>query len=297
MQFMNAEVQTLFFEIHRERRKKRDIALVEASDEHREKLDKCLDLIVCHHPDVWSRGTGLLLIAPKNRGYVESQKRALCWRSESHSEHNYMRYYTPHEDEHIGFFIRKTMEYYDRVRCFLCESEFEDNTLSPETHEIIEYVENNILQEFQNYFLESEISRRRGIRTYGIEFDYHRSITKNCYDQQILDQIEEYARSDLVCDPLRNVLLDNFPDILDNEHVPRQLSFEDYETDVYTDPDFPDHLPELIKSTGECIVCYTEGDVLEWPCHSSHVMCENCTNKIFVQNPLCPFCRKHIWLD
>jgi hypothetical protein len=50
-------------------------------------------------------------------------------------------------------------------------------------------------------------------------------------------------------------------------------------------------LHTLEKCLGECSVCYTEGTLLEWPCHKSHVICEECTNKIIKQKSLCPICR------
>ena len=302
MQFMNAQVQSLFFEAHRERRKKRDIALVEASDEHREKLDKCLDIIICHHPDTWSHGTGVLLIAPVNRGNTDSQKRAINLRLDSKTEHSYRRYYIQYEDDNIGFFIRKTIEYRDRMRNFLCDLEIEGSSFAIERQDIFDYVENNILSEFENFSLQAELPRRKGIRLYGVEFDYYRSISKNFDDYQVLEQIEDFLRSDRICNPIRSVLLNIFPNILDNEPVARELAFEydggDFYDEFYNyDQNFPNHLPELVKSTGECLVCYTEGDVLEWPCHSSHTFCKKCTDQIFLRNALCPFCRKHIWLS
>jgi len=50
-------------------------------------------------------------------------------------------------------------------------------------------------------------------------------------------------------------------------------------------------IPQLIKSTGECVVCLTEGTVLEWPCHNSHVTCEGCIVKIIARDSKCPLCR------
>jgi len=47
----------------------------------------------------------------------------------------------------------------------------------------------------------------------------------------------------------------------------------------------------LIKSKGECVVCYNEGDVFEWPCHKSHIVCEDCTIAITTCTSLCPLCR------
>lgn len=51
----------------------------------------------------------------------------------------------------------------------------------------------------------------------------------------------------------------------------------------------------LVSSIGECTVCYNEGNVLEWPCHKSHITCETCTVKINKQYKSllsCPSCRE-----
>ena len=50
-------------------------------------------------------------------------------------------------------------------------------------------------------------------------------------------------------------------------------------------------IPQLIKSNGECSVCLLEGSVVEWPCHASHVTCEQCFLKIKARNSRCPLCR------
>ena len=50
----------------------------------------------------------------------------------------------------------------------------------------------------------------------------------------------------------------------------------------------------LDVSIGECTVCYTEGNVLEWPCHKSHITCETCIVKINKRSKSllsCPSCR------
>lgn len=50
----------------------------------------------------------------------------------------------------------------------------------------------------------------------------------------------------------------------------------------------------LVNSTGECTVCYTEGNVLEWACHKSHITCETCTVRINTRCKSllsCPSCR------
>ena len=53
----------------------------------------------------------------------------------------------------------------------------------------------------------------------------------------------------------------------------------------------PRQIPPLLKSSGECVVCFTECLVLEWPCCESHVTCEACIVKIMALNSRCPICR------
>ena len=49
---------------------------------------------------------------------------------------------------------------------------------------------------------------------------------------------------------------------------------------------------DLVKTKGECCICNIETTLLEWPCHHSHTICEQCTNKILKQQKcVCPFCR------
>ena len=49
---------------------------------------------------------------------------------------------------------------------------------------------------------------------------------------------------------------------------------------------------DLVKTKGECSICNIETTLLEWPCHHSHTICEQCTNKILKQQKcVCPFCR------
>ena len=55
---------------------------------------------------------------------------------------------------------------------------------------------------------------------------------------------------------------------------------------------FVNSAPEyLIKSKGECSICNIEKTLLEWPCHNSHTICQECTTKIVELNCSCPFCR------
>ena len=47
----------------------------------------------------------------------------------------------------------------------------------------------------------------------------------------------------------------------------------------------------LVKSKGDCVVCYNNGDVFEWPCHESHITCEDCMVAITAHTSFCPLCR------
>ena len=48
---------------------------------------------------------------------------------------------------------------------------------------------------------------------------------------------------------------------------------------------------DLNKSEGECSICNVEKTLVEFPCHNSHTVCEECTAKIVDLNCVCPFCR------
>ena len=297
MFFINAETQNMFFEAHRFRREKRNLLPIEASDDHREKLDKCLDIIVCHDTDIWSHGTGILLVAPKTLKITrESEKRAASMKIEAKNEHFYYKYCRSFQDEPFGYFVRFSLEIRERLLNLLYETEIQQIELCPRSREVIEYVENNILSEFNDYYLQSELSKRRGIRKYGVDFEYCRYLTKHITEQTIIIQIEDdfILEGDRLQDPLRSVILEMFPDILNNENIMRNLSFDDEISDISQEIDINYFVQDLVVSKGECVVCYTEGDILEWPCHSSHSLCEECTIKVCYKGALCPMCRKYL---
>lgn len=60
---------------------------------------------------------------------------------------------------------------------------------------------------------------------------------------------------------------------------------------AWSPPSPPHELSLLDKTTGECVVCLNEGEVLKWPCYSSHVTCEACAIKIITRTFKCPICR------
>jgi len=297
MFFINAETQNMFFEAHRSRKEKRNLLPIEASDDHREKLDKCLDIIVCHDTDIWSHGTGILLVAPKTLKIArESEKRAASMKLDAKNEHSYYKYSRSFEDEPFGYFVRFTLEIRERLRNMLYDSEIQEIELFPRSIQVVEYVENNILPEFEQFFLQSELSKRKGTRVYGVQFDYYRYLTKHITEHSIICQIEDdflLEERDLLQDPLRSAILEIFPDILNNEHIIRNLSFDDASQETVSE-DINYFVQDLVVSKGECVVCYNEGNILEWPCHPSHSLCEECTIKVCYKGALCPVCRQYL---
>ena len=294
MFFINAETQNMFFEELRFRREKRNLLPIEASYYHREKLDKCLRIIVCHNTDIWSHGTGIILVAPKIvKITTESEKRAASMRIDAKNEHDYYKYSRSFEDESFGYFVRFTLEIRDRLRNMLYDSQIQGIELFPRSIQSIEYVENNILQEFENFSLESDSSKRRGTKAYGDEFEYYRYLTKHISEYTLISQIEDdfLLEGDLLQEPLRSAILETFPNILDNENIIRNLSFDESSQES---EDLTFFVQDLVVSKGECVVCYTEGNILEWPCHSSHVLCEECTIKVCYKGALCPLCRQYL---
>ena len=286
MQFINADTQRLFFETIYTRRAKRCLMNIDVPDLHFEKLDRCLNIIMCHDPDIWSYGTGVLLSGPtrrmnrkhKHKKSLESKKRAYNMRREALIEHNYEKEFRFLENESFGYFVRITLEYRDRIRVFSYKSLIFEQPLIPRIQKVIDYVENNITPELEDFDNQASVCRDRALKVHGFDFDYYQSVTKYDEDYQIINQIAEYCMIDqLVHNPLRTALLEIFPNILDNELGK------------------PEFIGLLVKKTGECIVCYEEGEVLLLPCHSSHIMCEQCTLKIFFsRRALCPMCRLNI---
>jgi hypothetical protein len=114
MAFINSEVQRAFFEIICKRRIKR--FMYGAKLYHLEMLfDRCLNIILCHHPHIWSYGTGNLLVAPNTPAIItKSAERATEWRKESLIKQ--------YEDlsqvigNSFGYFIRYSIECRKRIR-------------------------------------------------------------------------------------------------------------------------------------------------------------------------------------
>ena len=301
MTFIKTEVQIMYFEAHYSRRQKRDLAGCTSTEEHRLLLDKCLDIILCHDPDIWSKGTGVLLIANKTPERLSnlitlSQKRALHMRIEARDCHHYDRESRLLIEESFGFFVRKTIEYRDRMRNYAYEMEYANGNICQYLE--INYIE-NMSPVIENFDVQADASRCAGIRRHGLDFDILRQVTKRQTDNQIIDEISEvFVGSSYFLHILRNALEEYVPEIFNNLSVRRELSFEDVYEDDYED-DYEELkenctciVPELVETNGECIVCFEEGKVLQWPCYFTHVVCKKCTDKIVAIRAFCPLCRQ-----
>ena len=305
MTFITTEIQLMYFGAHYSRRQKRDLVGCSSSEEHRSLLDKCLDIILCHDPDIWSKGTGALLIANKTPERLSnlitlSQKRALRLRIEARDCHHYDRESRLLIEESFGFFVQKTIEYRDRMRNYAYEMEYENGNICQYSLEIINYIE-NMSPAIENFDVQANASRCAGVRRHGLNFDITRQITKRQTDNQIIDEISEVSvGSSYFLHILRNALVEYVPEIFNNLSVRRQLSFEDdyvdHHVDHYEDEEIQENctciVPELVETNGECIVCFEEGKVLQWPCYFTHVVCKKCTDKIVAIRALCPLCRE-----
>jgi len=296
MSFVNIEVQRAFFQVLQARREKRVEYGAEVHPPFDGVLffDQCLDMISCHDPEIWSRGTGNLLIAPlKQRISTPSSLRAEHWRHEANREHYFIDFCESIENKVFGYFARRTIEYRDRMRIFQYEADEQDEIFSEDDIEIFEYLD-NMTHQIENFSIQSDVSRRAGIRRYGLLFDNDRNASKGYTDYRIFDEIKASITNPAI-EALRELLIDMYPVFFTN--VDYDTETEDY-TDLFDDkavePNF-DLVCECQATQGECIVCYQEGEVIELKCHESHTLCNSCMPKIIMRGALCPMCRQNIF--
>lgn len=99
-----------------------------------------------------------------------------------------------------------------------------------------------------------------------------------------------YNYDDIYYENIYNYNIYNYDDVYNYDN---DESSEDEDESQY-----PFTVPvEFILSTQkqECVVCLEEKDVLEWPCHTTHVTCQECVLKIVrFRQVSCPICRKHL---
>jgi hypothetical protein len=293
MSFVNRDVQQAFFRVLQFRREKRVSYGAEIHQTLNGVLffDQCLDIISCHDPKIWSRGTGNLLIAPKKERTVTLSSRAEDWRYQASREHFYTDFYENIEEKVFGYFARRTLEYRDRMRIFQYEADERDEIFSENDMEMFEYLD-NMSHQFESFSMQSDLSRRAGIRRYGLLFDNDRNASKCYTDYHIFDEIKASIHNPAI-EALRDLLIDMYPLFF--------INVDDSETEEYTDVQevgkLVNQICECKASEGECVVCYEEGKVLELKCHESHILCNSCIYKIISRGALCPICRQDIFLN
>jgi hypothetical protein len=217
MSYINATVQTQFFAEMRIRRAKRAIYLEDSDvpELHRKRLDKCLNMILCHDPDVWSGGTGVLLVATKVPAVLTpSQHVAIVDRADALDNHTYDRAFRRLQDEGFGFFVRRTLEYRDRTRGNL---ERKDAYLSYHSIDAIERFERGFSDEFDAFSMEAGRALQLGLQRHGSGFERARSVTHHQSTPSILFRIEHGPCECPNIDFLRGLLFDRFPMLFEDE--------------------------------------------------------------------------------
>jgi hypothetical protein len=321
MSYIIFDTQCAFFQTLRERRRNREIygATIHPCFSSFLFFDPCLDMISCHHPDIWEYGTGNLLVAPKPSIIsTNAENRALQWRDEAINLKN------NNIEKGFGYLARKTLEYRDSMRMYKYELEATSTVLSDEHIERFEYIE-NICYQIEDIGLKSEKTRRVGIQRHGILFDKDRYLSRYQKDFQIYNEIDECIRNprpvflgiELLFYPETEIqreddilmyenIVYNYDDIyyenIYNYNIYNYDNVYNYDNDESSEDEDESHYPvtvpiEFILSSQkqECVVCLEEKDVLEWPCHTTHVTCEECVLKIVrFRQVSCPICRKNL---
>ena len=314
MSYIDFDIQCSFFQTLRDRRRNRELygAIIHPCFSSFLFFDPCLDMICCHHPDIWEYGTGNLLVAPKPSIIsTHAENRALQWRQEAIDLKN------NNIDKGFGYLARKTLEYRDSMRMYKYELEATSTVLTEEHIERFEYIE-NICFQIEDLGLKSEKTRQVGIQRHGILFDKDRYLSRYQKDFQIYNEIDECIQNprpvflgiELLCYTETEIQRD---DILMYDDIFYDYNYDNiynYNDDIYNydneeiSEDESDYLvivpAQFILSNRkqECVVCLQEKDVLEWPCHTTHVTCEECVLKIvklrFIRPVSCPICRKNL---
>jgi len=294
MSFVNRDIQQAYFQVLKFRREKRVTYGAEVHQPLNGVLlfDQCLDIISCHDPKIWSHGTGNLLIAPRKKRIVTPSSRAEDWRYQASREHFFIEFYESIEEKVFGYFARRTLEYIDRMRIFQYEAEETDEVFSEDDIQTFEYLD-NMTDQFETFSIQSDLSRRAGIRRYGLLFDNDRNASKCYTDYHIFDEIKASIHNPAI-EALRDLLIDMYPLFFINVDDTETVEYTDYFNDQEGGPIF-DLICECQTSEGECVVCYEEGKVIELKCHESHTLCNSCIYKIISRGALCPICRQDIF--
>ena len=269
MIFINSTVQNAFFDLICKRRGKRREygAITHTTIGKRAQFDRCLIIIVSHHPHIWSYGTGNLLIAPPApKTLSKASTRAIEWRLESVKEHDSNGII----NKGFGYYIRYTLECRERMSIYMNTSDKDCDLIL----KMFEYVDCMAAQLYDLISNIKIVCHRRNVR-YG-DYNFNEgNLTNNKSNYDIM--LESNLRPDIKA--LREFIVD----VINPESVTYTISRLV----------IPSALLYADKEE-ECVVCLQEKKVLVWPCHTSHVTCTECTIELSSRLVSCPLCRESL---
>jgi len=267
MIFINSTIQTAFFDLLCKRRGKRREygAITHIPIGKRAQFDRCLNMIASHHPHIWSYGTGNLLVAPPlptPETITNASTRAIEWRLEALKEHDSDGIV----DEGFGYFIRYTLECRERISIF--RKEFDRQ--SGFTLIMFEYID-SIAPQLYDLISIIKIVNQRGKIRHGNLFNKHGSLTDNQTNSEILVDCNHRPNIKVLREFMVDMINAEFvTDTISTLVVPSALLYADNEA--------------------ECVTCLEKKEVLMWPCHTSHVTCQECTIELCSRRVSCPIC-------
>ena len=269
MTFINVEIQRTFFEIVCTRRGKRVMYGVTPYQSIilRILFDRCLNIISCHHPHIWSYGTGNLLIAPLIPEIVtKAEELAIEWRLESLLK---QEDYPLLVGNSFGYYIRYSFECRERISIFRNKLNYQHG----DHLQMFKYID-SISPQLNDLCTNIKVIDRIGKFRYG-EYFTEGYLTNNKSVSEILKECNQT--------PNIKILREFMFDILDPEFATEKIANL--------------VIPPLLlygDKKSECVVCLQEKDVLIWPCHKLHVTCTECTIELVSWKVSCPLCRQSI---
>jgi hypothetical protein len=326
MAFINAEVQRAFFKIVCTRRIKR--VMYGATLYHPMSLailfDRCLNMILCHHPHIWSYGTGNLLVAPNTPAiFTKAEEQAIEWRKESLNK----------QDEELsqvignsfGYFIRYSIECRARIqsgnklkqRCLHLVQTLIEHTNSVAQFNADKSVTDEILILHQMF---AEIFTKVSFDAPIIDLFWEKSV----YDMylQMFKYVDVHVPqlADLILNIkavsrkgvfrygkpfIKGCLTDGRKTreiIIECNRRPIVTILREFMLDILEPENFTSTISSLVippsflyaDEKTQCVVCLEKKDVLMWPCHISHVSCTECTIELLSLPISCPLCRQSV---
>jgi hypothetical protein len=292
---------------------------------HQEMLfDRCLNIILCHHPHIWSYGTGNLLVAPNTPEIIsKASERATEWRNESLNKQN--ENLSQVIGNSFGYFIRYSIECRKRIRNV---SKLKQRCLDL-VQTLIEHT--NTLPLLPEIDI-NKASKDEVLRIYQMFPKIFAKVSSEL-DTPIIDVFWEKLVYDMYLQMFRyvDVPVPQLADLILNIKavcrkglfrygnpfikafhltdsiqtreiiiecnrrprvtILREFMFDDIET-ISRRVIPPSFLYADDKK--ECVICLEKKDVLVWPCHTLHVTCTQCTIELLSLPVFCPLCRQSI---